>query len=140
LERFRRLRRRSIRNSPAPSGGSVDHNHLRGSIPATAFTMSIQFHQHPAAMLSSVDLGGARIRVLAGDACGSIPPSATGSAAAAASPIALGPLEGIEILCHDRRASPERRTDKQANASLLGTTRRAALESSGDVGRRRVKY
>jgi hypothetical protein len=73
LERFRRLRRRSIRNSPAPSGGSVDHNDLRGSIPATAFTMSIQFHQHPPAMLSSVDLGGARIRVLAGDACGSTP-------------------------------------------------------------------
>lgn len=67
-------------------------------------------------------------------------PSATGSAAAAASPIALGPLEGIEILCHDRRASPERRTDKQANASLLGTTRRAALEASGDVGRSWVRY
>jgi hypothetical protein len=57
--------------------GSVDHNDLRGSIPATTFTMSIQFHQHPAATLSSVDLGGACIRVLAGDAYGQTSPVAT---------------------------------------------------------------
>ena len=45
---FSALRRRSILNSPAPqrrylgASGSVDHNDLRGWIPATAFTMSIQ--------------------------------------------------------------------------------------------------
>jgi hypothetical protein len=45
---FSALRRRSILNSPAPqrrylgASGSVDHNNLRGWIPATAFTMSIQ--------------------------------------------------------------------------------------------------
>jgi hypothetical protein len=51
--------------------------------------MSIQFHQYPAATLSSVDLGGARIRVLAGDAYGQTSPVATlsldGDDAAAAS-------------------------------------------------------
>jgi hypothetical protein len=61
--KFARAQRRYLGAS-----GSVDHHDLRGWIPATAFTMSIQFHQHPAATLSSVDLGGARIRVLAGDA------------------------------------------------------------------------
>jgi hypothetical protein len=59
--KFARAQRRYLGASD-----SVDHNDLRGSVPATAFTMSIQFHQHPAATLSSVDLGGARIRVLAG--------------------------------------------------------------------------
>ena len=44
---FSALRRRSILNSPAPqrrylgASGSVDHNDLRCSIPATAFTMSM---------------------------------------------------------------------------------------------------